>query len=80
MLVITRKLNESILVADNIEVTVLEITKDKVRLGVNAPREVKIIRSELKAANTSNVEASKAVSQDAIKALIKHTTGNSPEK
>jgi len=71
MLVITRKLNESILVADNIEVTILEITKDKVRLGVDAPKEVKIIRSELMLVKNSNEEASKAVSQDAIKALLK---------
>jgi len=70
MLVITRKLNESILVADNIEVTILEITKDKVRLGVDAPKEVKIIRSELMLVKNSNEEASKAVSQDAIKALL----------
>ena len=71
MLVITRKLNESILVADNIEVTILEITKDKVRLGVEAPREVKIIRSELVLVKNSNEEASKAVSKEAIQALLK---------
>lgn len=50
MLVVTRKTDESIVIADNIEVTVLEISKDKVKIGINAPREVKIFRSELKTA------------------------------
>jgi len=71
MLVITRKTEESILINDNIEITILEVSKDKVRLGVKAPRDVKIMRSELVAAKSTNVEASQAVSKGALDALLK---------
>lgn len=38
MLVVTRKLDESLIISDNIEITVLEIGKDKVKIGINAPK------------------------------------------
>ncbi len=57
MLVVTRKQDESIVIADNIEVTVLEVSRDKVKIGINAPKEVKIIRSELKDAQQTNAQA-----------------------
>ena len=47
MLVLTRKLNETILIGDNIEITVVSISGDTVRLGIEAPREVKILRREV---------------------------------
>ena len=75
MLVITRKANESILINDNVEISVLEITKDKVRIGVNAPRDIKIIRSELAAVQNTNVEASKAVSPNVLNEIMKLKRG-----
>jgi len=71
MLVITRKTDEGLVIADNIEITVLEIGKDRVKIGVNAPRDVKVIRYELLAAQNANEEAAKAVPKDAIYALLK---------
>ena len=47
MLVLTRKTNESIIVNDNIVVTVLEVVGQKVRLGIKAPASVSIWRKEL---------------------------------
>jgi len=47
MLVLTRKLNETIKIGDNIEITVVGISGDNVRIGIVAPREVKILRSEV---------------------------------
>ncbi|MGC7870261.1 carbon storage regulator CsrA [Desulfosporosinus sp. SYSU MS00001] len=47
MLVLTRKLNETIKIGDNIEITVVGISGDNVRIGINAPREVKILRREV---------------------------------
>jgi carbon storage regulator len=74
MLVITRKIDEIIVIetsgGEKIEITVLETMKDKVKLGVNAPKEVKIVRSELLMVKTFNVEASKAVSKTAFDALM----------
>ncbi|MCL2037049.1 MAG: carbon storage regulator [Oscillospiraceae bacterium] len=73
MLVITRKTEESFVIetvnGEKIEVIALESGKDRVKLGVKAPREVKIIRSELLLAETSNVEASQAVSKDVLNKL-----------
>jgi len=48
MLVLTRKLNEKILIGDGIVVTVVELRGGKVRLGVQAPVDVKVLREELK--------------------------------
>ena len=70
MLVVTRKTYDSLIIADNIEITVLEIGKDKVKIGVNAPKEVKIIRSELKDARQTNEQAAHA-SGSAIAELLK---------
>ena len=53
MLVLSRKKNESIIVDDNIVITVVEIRGDKVRLGIEAPREVSIHRSEVRDAITA---------------------------
>lgn len=47
MLVLTRKQNEGIIIGDDIVVTVLNIEKDKIRLGIQAPRSIRVIREEL---------------------------------
>lgn len=50
MLVLSRKRNESVVINDQIIVTVVEVRGDKVRLGIQAPRDVPIHRSEIMAA------------------------------
>ncbi len=50
MLVLSRKKNESIVIDENIVITVVEVRGDKVRLGIQAPKEVPIHRSEIRAA------------------------------
>lgn len=47
MLVLTRKVNEAILIQGGIRITVVEIRGDKVRLGVDAPRDVIVHRDEV---------------------------------
>lgn len=47
MLILTRKLNESITIGNNVEVSVIEIKGDQVKLGINAPREIKVFRKEV---------------------------------
>jgi carbon storage regulator len=47
MLVLSRKVGESVRVADNIELFVIAIDGQRVRLGIKAPKEVRIVRSEL---------------------------------
>lgn len=53
MLVLTRRKNQSIVIGDDIVVTVLEVKGDQIRLGVTAPREVQVYREELLAALSS---------------------------
>lgn len=47
MLVLTRRTNESIMIGDDVVVTVLEIRGDQVRIGITAPREVQVHREEI---------------------------------
>jgi carbon storage regulator len=47
MLVLSRKLGEKIYISDNICITVVDIDRGKIRLGIEAPREVPIFRQEL---------------------------------
>ncbi|WP_394141215.1 carbon storage regulator CsrA [Cytobacillus oceanisediminis] len=47
MLVLTRKLKESIMIGDDIEISVLSIEGDQVKLGINAPKNVDIHRKEI---------------------------------
>ena len=47
MLVLSRKRNESIIIGDSITVTIIDIVGDKVRLGIEAPREVPVHREEV---------------------------------
>ncbi len=47
MLVLTRRVDESLNIGDSIEVTVLAIEGDKVKIGIKAPREITILRKEI---------------------------------
>jgi carbon storage regulator len=47
MLVLSRKLGEKIIIGDNISITVVDIDRGKIRLGIEAPRDVPIFRQEL---------------------------------
>lgn len=47
MLVLTRKSNQSIMIGDDIEVSVLAIIGEKVRVGIQAPRDVPVFRKEV---------------------------------
>ncbi len=47
MLVLTRKLNESIMVGDNVKITIVDVKGDQVKLGITAPREVAVHREEV---------------------------------
>jgi carbon storage regulator len=47
MLVLTRKPNQSIMIGDDIEVSVLSVVGDKVRIGIHAPQEIPVFRTEI---------------------------------
>jgi len=65
MLVLTRKLEESIVIGQDVTITILAIDKDKVKIGIIAPREIQVLRKELFQAiqEQSAVEEQLAISQ-----------------
>lgn len=73
MLVLTRKLGESIAIDDHIKIVVVQIKGKQVRLGIKAPKETKIHREEVYMAiqdqNKEAVTASPATLQDVSKAI-----------
>ena len=58
MLILTRKIGESLIIGDDVEITVLSVRGNQVKLGVNAPKEIAVHRQEMyeriKAAEDSN--------------------------
>lgn len=59
MLVVTRKLGESILIGDDIEIIIVEQQNGKIKIGIEAPKNIKILRKEiLEAVKSENINAS----------------------
>lgn len=71
MLALSRKKNEAIIVNNNIEITILEVKGDQVKIGVTAPKEVPIYRKEVYAQiQEANQEAASAEGMAALKDLL----------
>ena len=61
MLVLSRQKNEAIMIGDNIEIVVVDIRGDRVRLGISAPQHITVHRKEIyEAIKRENIEASRA--------------------
>lgn len=69
MLVLTRKKNQSIVVNDNIELTIIDIQGDQVRVGINAPRDVKVFRKEVYVEMTEENQRASNVEMEALNML-----------
>ncbi|MBU3135997.1 carbon storage regulator CsrA [Clostridium gasigenes] len=71
MLVITRKKGESLLIGDNIEITISKIDDGSVKIAIDAPREIRILRKELYTeVESENIEAIK-IDMDILKKFKK---------
>lgn len=70
MLVLSRKVEESILIGDNIEIKVLDVIGDKVQIGISAPKEITVLRSELKETMDENKSSTASISKDALENLF----------
>jgi len=65
MLVLSRHINESIIIGDEIEVTIVDIKGDQIRVGIKAPKHIKVHRKEIyEAIKRENIDASKVKKED----------------
>ncbi len=69
MLVIKRKVSESILIGNDIEIIISEISQDKVKIAINAPKKIKVIRKELKETCEFNKTASEKIDKNSLNNL-----------
>jgi carbon storage regulator len=78
MLILTRKLNEAIQIGDNVRLKVLHISDGQVKIGIEAPTEVKIFRAEIYAEiqkqNLLAAQVDKSAAAKAASVLTKSTT------
>lgn len=81
MLVLTRRLGESITIGDDIVVTVLEVSGNQVRLGITAPRSVRILREEIyQAMQAENRAAARGLYYPRLlEAVVAHLRGEKQE-
>ena len=72
MLVLSRKPNESIIIDGNITVSVLRVDNDNVRIGVEAPLEIPVMRKEIYEEIKSNNEQAAGSAKQRVKQLVKN--------
>lgn len=74
MLALSRKINESIMIGHDIEITILEIKGEQVKIGINAPKSVPLYRKEIyvqiEEANKEAVAAAASASPDVLKNMF----------
>lgn len=69
MLALSRKKGEAIVIGDNIEIAILDITKDQVKIGINAPKNIPIHRKEISLQIQEENKAAIHTSNEATKQL-----------
>ena len=70
MLVLSRRVGERLIIGDNIVITVIDVRSDGVRIGIDAPRDVRVNRAEvLEAVQQANLEAARATDDSTLEAL-----------
>lgn len=70
MLVIRRRSSEILMIGDEIEIEVLDITGSQVKLGIRAPKDVLVLRKEIMITRQQNVAASKEKSGATVNSLL----------
>ncbi len=80
MLVLTRRLNQSIKIGDDIEIMVIEVRGDQVRLGVTAPRDISVHRKEvyLQIQQENQNAARQSANADTVAAAFNGLFGSTP--
>ena len=70
MLILKRKKGQGVQIGENIKISLLDIYGDNVKISIEAPREVKILRNELAEAAKVNQEAARQISKEALLSFL----------
>lgn len=71
MLILSRKIDQKIRIGDNIILTIIDIKGDQVKIGVEAPNDVKVFRQEVFSAIQSENKAANQISMEQLQKLLK---------
>lgn len=71
MLILSRKIDQKIRIGDNIVLTIIDIKGDQVKIGVEAPNDVKVFRQEVFSAIQSENKAANLISMEQLQKLLK---------
>ena len=71
MLILSRKAGQSLVLGDGIEITITEISGDKVKLGISAPPEVKVYRKELYSTIKENQSAASPARTESLQDFLR---------
>ena len=80
MLVLSRQRNETIMIGDDVEITVVDIRGDKVRLGITAPRQIQVHRKEVYDAIKRENQRAANLSPDDVSDLVEQQKERKNEK
>ena len=72
MLLIRRRAGESILIGEDIEIQIIDLTPSRVKIGITAPREVVVLRKEVKLSSEQNIAASVSLNPVAVERLLQN--------
>jgi carbon storage regulator len=71
MLVLRRRAGESVLIGDDIEIELLAVTQQGAKIGIRAPKEMIVLRKELKVTQEQNAQAARGPSVNGLEQAIK---------
>ncbi|MFB3776006.1 MAG: carbon storage regulator [Bryobacteraceae bacterium] len=69
MLVIRRRPGQSVLIGEEIEIEIIEAGPARVKLGITAPKQILVLRKEIRITRQQNLNAAQGVSQEAVRKL-----------
>ena len=72
MLLIRRRAGDSILIGEDIEIQIVDLTPSRVKIGIAAPREVVVLRKEVKLSSEQNIAASVSLNPVAVERLLQN--------
>lgn len=78
MLVVRRRAAESLLIGDDIEIEILEIANGQVKIGITAPREIPVVRAEIRVTQSQNEQAA-ALSSTVLDQLLLNLREGRPQ-